>query len=79
VPTARIRLGVDAFARSFLDELAAYRERGDDSFSDLTPSQKLTKLGAAARALQQAQQVERLARGLSTENVDGHAGTYPTS
>jgi hypothetical protein len=71
---ARIRLGVDAFARSFLDELARYRERGEDPFADLTPSQKLTKLGAASRALQHAQQVERLARGLSTENVGGRAG-----
>jgi hypothetical protein len=61
---ARIRLGVDAFARSFLDELARYRERGEDPFSDLTPSQKLAKLGPAARALQHAQQVKRLARGL---------------
>jgi uncharacterized heparinase superfamily protein len=54
---ARIRLGVDGFARSFLDELAAYRERGEDPFADLTPSQKLAKMGAAARALQSAQQV----------------------
>jgi hypothetical protein len=74
---ARIRLGIDAFARSFLDDLAGYRERGEDPFADLTPSQKLTKLSAAARALQHAQQVERLARGLSTENGGGHAGGVP--
>ena len=71
---ARIRDGVDAFARSFLDQVAEYRERGEDPFADLTPSQKLTKLGAAARALQSAQQVERLARGVSTDNVGGHNG-----
>ena len=58
---ARIRLGVDAFARTFLDELAQYRER-EDPVADLSPSQKLAKLGAAARALQHVQQVERLAR-----------------
>ena len=68
---ARIRLGVDAFARSFPDELARYRERGEDPFSDLSPSQKLAKLGVAARALQHAQQVERLARGLPTEHARG--------
>jgi hypothetical protein len=68
---ARIRLVVDAFARYFMDELAVYRERGEDPFADLTPSQKL---GAAARALQHAQQVERLARGVSTENAGGRAG-----
>ncbi len=70
----RIREGVDAFTRSFLDEVAEYRERGEDPFADLTPSQKLTKLGAAARALQCAQQVERLARGVSTDNLGGHDG-----
>ena len=70
----RIREGVDAFARSFLDQLVEYRERGEDPFADLSPSQKLTKLGAAARALQCAQQVERLARGVSTDNVGGHDG-----
>ena len=74
---AKIRLGVDAFAQSFLADLEVYCERGEDPFADLTPSQKLAKLGAAARALQHAQQVERLARGLSTENVAGHAGTWP--
>ena len=71
---ARIREGVDAFARSFLDQVAEYRERGEDPFADLTPSQKLTKMGAAARALQSAQQVERLARGVSTDNVGGYDG-----
>jgi hypothetical protein len=70
---ALIRLGIDAFARSFLDDLARYRERGEDPFADLSPSQKLAKLGAAARALQHAQQVERLARGLPTESVGVHA------
>jgi len=74
---ARIRLGIDTFARSFLGELADYRERGEDPFADLTPSQKLAKLGAAARALQHAQRVERLARGLSTENVGGRFGEAP--
>jgi hypothetical protein len=74
VSAARIREGVDAFTRSFLDELADYRERGEDPFADLTPSQKLTKMGAAARALQSAQQVERLARGVSTDNVGGCDG-----
>ena len=71
---ARIRLAVDAFAQSFLNDLARYRERGEDPFSDLAPSQKLAKLGVAARALQHAQQVERLARGLPTEHVGGHGG-----
>lgn len=71
---ARIREGVDAFARSFLDQVAEYRERGEDPFADLTPSQKFTKMGAAARALQSAQQVERLARGVSTDNVGGYDG-----
>jgi hypothetical protein len=66
--------GVDAFARSLLDQVAEYRERGEDSFADLTPSPKLTKMGAAARALQSAQQVERLARGVSTDNVGGYDG-----
>jgi hypothetical protein len=74
---ARIRLGVDAFARSFLDELARCRERGEDPFADLTPSQKFAKLGGAARALQHAQQVERLARGLSTDSIDGGAVAIP--
>jgi hypothetical protein len=31
-------------------------------------------MGAAARALQSAQQVERLARGVSTDNVGGYDG-----
>lgn len=35
---ALIRLGVDAFARSFLDELAAYRERGEHPFDRETCS-----------------------------------------
>jgi hypothetical protein len=71
---ARIREGVDAFARSFLDQVAGYRERGEDPFADLSPSQKLAKMGAAARAVQSAQQVERLARGVSTDNVGGCEG-----
>lgn len=31
-------------------------------------------MGAAARALQSAQQVERLARGVTTDNVGGYDG-----
>ena len=61
-------------ARALLVRLRTMREAGEDPFAGLSAAELVRLSAAAGRAFAQVAQVERLARGLSTENVAGHDG-----
>ena len=71
---AKYRMALDSIAQAFLDKLEAIRATGSDPFDGMTVAEIGRMLGPASRALQNVQQVERLAHGLSTENVGGYDG-----
>jgi hypothetical protein len=61
-------------ARAALAKLAEAKRRGEDPFRGMTAAQLLRLVATCGRALERAVIVERLALGMSTENLAGHDG-----
>lgn len=71
---ALARFGVHAFIDDFVEEVRLARKENRRPFEGLTASERIVLLPRVVKALREAQQVERLARGMSTANVGGHDG-----
>lgn len=61
-------------ARAFVAWLAERRAEGEDPFDGVSASERVRLLATSSRAFAQVVGAERLAHGLSTENVAGHDG-----
>jgi hypothetical protein len=71
---AKLRGALLAPARAVIERIERLREKGIDPFGDLTPAELVRLSATAGRAFAQVATVERLAHGLSTENIGGSDG-----
>lgn len=71
---AEFQLALLVPARAVIDRIEKLRAEGKDPFDGESLPELIRLAGTAGRAFAQVATVDRLARGLSTENVGGHDG-----
>jgi hypothetical protein len=71
---AQLREALLEPARAFLAWLAERRKNGEDPWAGLTAAERVRLVQASGRAFAQVVTAERLAHGLSTDNLAGHDG-----